>query len=77
MRTSLWKSSKVLPRNKCKKLLDENEGDIEETTVQLLAIVGKQEEEAKKKAKKERRGRGKEKEIGTRSKNERVKNSSS
>jgi len=68
---------KGIAKEQVQKLLDENEGDIEETTVQLLAIVGRQEEEAKKKAKKERRGRGKEKEIGTRSKNERVKNSSS
>jgi len=42
---------KTIPKEKVSELLDENEGDIEETTSQLLKIVAKQEEDAKKVAK--------------------------
>jgi len=42
---------KSIPKEKVQKLLDENEGDIEETTAQLLQMVSKQEEEVKQVAK--------------------------
>jgi len=42
---------KTIPKDEIQKLLDENEGDVEETTTQLLAIVAQQEEEKVKKTK--------------------------
>lgn len=48
---SLMEIFKNIPKEKVQQLLDENEGDIEETTAQLLVVVAKQEEEAKLKEK--------------------------
>jgi len=42
----------IIPKEEIQKLLDENEGDIDETTTQLLTIVAKQEEEKSQKRKK-------------------------
>lgn len=44
---------KEIPKEKVQQVLDENEGDIEETTTQLLALVHKQELERTENARKQ------------------------